>query len=399
MTTNPLYVAGLDAGGRYTRCVIGLVEDGRLRYLGHGQVHSAGWSRDRLSDPTALTVCIAAAVREAEKKAGVPVEGMVVGVGGAGVEGFDNTGRYEFSHPRPVGREQMKFALDKAANVRLEDDRCLLQICPQDFTVDGRAGCQNPNGSTCTRLEANVHVITAWKHEHTALVNSVHQAHYAVEETAYEPLAAAYAAILAEDRTRGVALVDIGCDSTDIVVYEGESLVLAKSLPISADHFTRDVAWVLKVSYDDAERIKREYGCAILGLTADNSLIEVPSPEGRGPREAPRRVLNEVLEARAEELFHFVKEALASVAMEQNLLEGVVLTGGGSLLTGMCDMAERVLNVPARLGLAIGMENWPEETNNAAWTVAAGLCMYSARLKLKREWKRKAPGLIGLVLR
>jgi cell division protein FtsA len=399
MADKPLYVAGLDAGGRYTRCVIGVVEEGRLRYLGHGAVDSAGWSRDRLSDPAALTGSISAAVREAEKKAGVSVEGMVVGVGGAGVEGFDNTGLYEFSHPRPVTREQMTYALDRAANVRLDDDRCLLQICPQDFTVDGRAGCQNPNGATCTRLEANVHVITAWKHEHTALVNAVHQAHYAVEETAYEPLAAAYAAILAEHRTRGVALVDIGRDSTDLVVYEGESLVLARSLPVSGDHFTRDVAWVLKVSYEDAERIKREYGCAILGLTADNSLIEVPSAEGRDPREAPRRLLNEVLEARAEELFYFLREALASVAMEQNLLEGVVLTGGGALLPGMCDMAERVLNVPARLGLAIGMENWPDETNNAAWTVAAGLCMYSARLKLKREWKRKAPGLIGLVLR
>jgi len=399
MTAKPLYVAGLDAGGRHTRCVIGLVEEGRLRYLGHGEVESAGWSRDRLSDPSALTLCIGAAVREAEKKAGVSVEGMVVGVGGAGVEGFDNSGAYEFNHPRQVSREHMSFALDRAANVRLDEDRCLLQICPQDFTVDGRAGCQNPAGATCKRLEANVHVITAWKHEHTMLVNAVHQAHYAVEETAYEPLAAAYAAILAEDRTRGVALVDIGCDSTDIVVYEGESLVLARSLPVSADHFTRDVAWVLKVSYEDAEKIKREYGCAILGLTADNSLIEVPSPEGRAPREAPRRVLNEVLEARAEELFQFLKEALAAVAMEQNLLEGVVLTGGGSLLVGMCDMAERVLNVPARLGLAIGMENWPDEANNAAWTAAAGLCMYSARLKLKREWKRKAPGLIGLVLR
>jgi cell division protein FtsA len=399
MSNKPLYVAGLDAGGRRTRCVIGVVEEGRLRYLGHGDVDSAGWSRDRLSDPALLTICIGAAVREAEKKAGVTVEGMVVGVGGEGVLGFDNSGAYEFNRPRPVTREQINFALERAASVRLDDDRCLLQICPQDFTVDGRAGCQNPNGATCTRLEANVHVITTWKHEHNALVNAVHQAHYAVEETAYEPMAAAYAAILAEDRTRGVALVDIGCDSTDMVVYEGESLVLAKSLPISADHFTRDVAWVLKVSYEDAERIKREYGCAILGLTADNSLIEVPSPEGRVPREAPRRVLNEILEARAEELFQFVKEALSSVGMEQNLLEGVVLTGGGALLTGICDMAERVLNVPARLGLAIGMENWPDETNNAAWTAAAGLCMYSARLKLKREWKRKAPGLIGLVLR
>jgi len=399
MASEPLLAAGLDAGGRSTRCVIGIVEDGRLRYLGHGSAPAAGWNRDRLADSNALTGSISVAVSEAEKKAGIPVEGMVVGVGGIGVEAFDNTGLYEFSHPRTVAQEHMSYAVERAANVRLEDDRCLLQVFPQDFTLDGRAGYRNPKGATCGRLEANVHIITAPRHEHTALVNAVHQAHYAVEETAYEPMAAAYAAILAEDRTRGVALVDIGCDSTDFVVYEGESLVLARSLPISGDHLTRDVAWVLKVPYEDAERIKREYGCAMVGLTADNSLIEVPSPEERGPRETSRKLLNEILEARSEELFDHFREALASVAMEQNLLEGVVLTGGGALLAGMCDLAEKVLNVPARLGLAVGIEDWPEEIDNAAWTVAAGLCMYSARLKLKREWKRKAPGLIGLVLR
>jgi len=399
MANEPLFAVGLDAGGRNTRCVIGVVEDGRLRYLGHGTAPAAGWNRDRLADGNALTSSISLAVSDAEKKAGVSVEGMVVGVGGAGVEGFDNTGLYEFSHPRAITAEQMSYAVERAANVRLEDDRCLLQVFPQDFTLDGRSGYRNPKGATCSRLEANVHVITAPRHEHTALVNAVHQAHYSVEETAYEPMAAAYAAILAEDRTRGVALMDIGCDSSDIVVYEGESLVLARSLAICGDHFTRDVAWVLKVAYEDAERIKREYGCAVVGLTADNSLIEVPSAEGREPRESSRKMLNEILEARAEELFCMFRDALASVGMEQNLLEGVVLTGGGALLSGMCDLAEKVLNVPARLGLAVGIEDWPEEIDNAGWTVAAGLCMYSARLKLKREWKRKAPGLIGLVLR
>ena len=105
------------------------------------------------------------------------------------------------------------------------------------------------------------------------------------------------------------------------------------------------------MQYDDAERLKIEYGCAILGLTSDNSYIEVPSQEGRQPREAPRKQLNEILEARAEELFIHVGSELVTIGMEQKLLEGVILAGGGALLNGMCDMAERVLNCPARNAL------------------------------------------------
>jgi cell division protein FtsA len=132
---------------------------------------------------------------------------------------------------------------------------------------------------------------------------------------------------------------------------------------------------------------------------ADNSLIEVPAPETRGPREARRRELNEVLEARAEELFLYVRNELHKVGMDQNLMEGVVLCGGGSLLNGMCDMAERVLNCPARNGLALGIQNWPEEIDTPSWTTAGGLSMYSARLKTRRDTRRKAPNLVSMVVR
>jgi cell division protein FtsA len=289
--------------------------------------------------------------------------------------------------------------VELASRVRLDDDRLLLQVLPQDFTLDGRAGYRHPKKATCARLEANVHVVTVSAIEHRAVVSAVHQAHLAVEETIFEPIAAAYSCIMQEDRTRGVALVDIGAQSTDMVVYDGESLLKAASLAISADHFTRDVAFGFNVNYEDAESLKREYGCAILGLTSDNSLIEVPSPEGRAPREATRRQLNEILEARAEELFLYVRNELAKVGMEQALLEGVVLTGGGALLNGMCDMAERVLNCQARNGLPVGIEEWPDSINSPTWASAAGLAMYSGKLKLQKEWKRKVPGIMGLVLR
>ena len=115
-----------------------------------------------------------------------------------------------------------------------------------------------------------------------------------------------------------------------------------------------------------------------------------------GARRDKRRQLNEILEAHAEELFHYVRAEIAPVDdIEQSLLEGDVLTGGGALLNGMCDMAERVLNCQTRNGLTIGIHNWPEELNNTAWTVAAGLSMYSSRLKLRRETRARRRELLN----
>ncbi len=390
---------GIDAGSAFTRCVILELEDGLLHYLGHGEVASAGWTRGRLIDHRAVHAGVRAALHQAESIAGVSIDALVAGIGGPAVDGSNSRGLYEFGRPRRVGQDEITFAIERGSRVRLEDDRILLHMLPQDFTLDGRAGYRHPIGSTCSRLEANIYLITASLREHDMMLAAVHEAHVAVEETVFEPLASSYACILPEERTRGVALVDIGQHSTGIVVYDGEAVLLAKSIAVSADHFTRDVAFGLKVAYEDAERLKIEYGCAMLGLTADNSLIEVPSPEGRAAREAPRRQLNEILEARAEELFTMIRHELAQVGMEQSLLEGIVLTGGGALLNGMCDMAERVLNCPARNGLVIGVDGWPEELAHTAWTAAGGLAMYSARLKSKGNNPRKAPGLVGLVLK
>ncbi len=389
---------GLDLGSTSTRVVICALEEDSLRFLGYGEAPVHAWNRSRLADQEALTQSIRFALHEAELRAQASPESAVIGIGGC-VSGVNSRGVYEFGRRREVEPDDLRYAVELAARVRLEEDRQVLQICPQDFTLDGRAGYRNPKGILCARLEANVHVVTVSMQDHQGLVSAVHQAHLAVDESVFEPIAAAYAAILPEDRARGVAVIDIGAQSTHLAVYDGDALLHAMSIPVGADHFTRDVSWLLKVNYEDAENLKREYGCAITGTVSDNSLVEIPSAEGRGMREAPRRQLNEILEARAEEIFERIYAEILRVGMEQSLLEGAVLTGGGSMLTGMCDMAERVLNCQARNGLATGIDGWPKDLDNAVWTTVAGLAMYSGRLKMKRDWKRAPTGLAGLALK
>ncbi len=394
-----MLAAGLDVGSAWTRFVICALDRGEFRYLTHAVCRSHGWSRGRITDQNAVSQSIEKVVREAERQAGVTIDEVTAGMGGSTIYGSNSRGVYEFGRSREVEPGDLRYASELASKVRFEDDRLLLQVYPQDFTVDGRSGYRNPRGAACSRLEANVHVVTVSAQEHQGLINAIHQAHLGVEDTIFEPMAGAYSSLFAEDRTRGVALIDIGAHSTDLIVFQGDSVVVASSLPVCGDHFTGDVAQGMCVPFEDAQNLKEEYGCALLGLTSDNVLIEVPSAQGRAPREARRQVLNDFLEARAEELFLYVRGELQRSGMEKALMEGVVLTGGGAMLLGMCDMAERVLNFQARNGLPVGIKGWPDELNNPQWAAAAGLAMYSARLKMRNDRRRKAPNILGFATR
>lgn len=389
---------GLDLGASSTRVVICALEGDTVKFLGHGEAPVEAWNRSRLADQGALTQSIRFALHEAEVRAQASPEAAVVGIGG-GVAGVNSRGLYEFGRRREIEPDDLRYAVELGARVRLDQDRLVLQICPQDFTLDGRAGYRNPKGILCARLEANIHVVTAPVQDHQGIVSAVHQAHLAVEESIFEGIAAAYAAVLPEDRARGVAVIDIGAQSTHVAVYEGDALLLATSLALGGDHFTRDLSWLLKVNYEDAESLKREYGCAQTGLVPEHSVLEIPSAEGRGMRETPRSQLNEILEARAEDLFERIYAEIQRVGMEQSLLEGAILTGGGALLAGMCDVAERVLNCQARNGLAAGIDKWPKELDTPVWSAAAGLAMYAGRLKLKRDWKKTSSALAAMISR
>jgi cell division protein FtsA len=399
MEGNPIYAVGLDAGSSRTRFAIGVLEHAGLRVIGFGQAESEGWVKGRIADQRAASESILRAVREAESLAQVTVESAVAGLGGPTVRGANSRAAIEVGRKREIEQRDTMRVIDHASRVQLHEDRMLLQACLQDFVVDDHPGHRDPRGMIASRIEANMHLITGSAQEHDCLVTAMNQAHLAAEETVHEGVAGCYAAILPEERREGIAYVNIGAHSTELAVYYGDSLQLATSVPICGDHFTKDVARGLCTTFEDAVRLKEEYGCAALGLTADNSLIEVPSPEDRGAREAPRRLLNQILEARAEELFRLVRRELARVGMDQALMGGVVLAGGGARLNGMCDMAERVLNCQARNALALGIRDWPEEIDDPVWTTAAGLMMYSAKLKARSEAQQKAVGFLGRMLR
>ncbi|MGA2740089.1 MAG: cell division protein FtsA [Bryobacteraceae bacterium] len=394
-TPNTFDAVGLDAGSAWTRCVICRLEDNCMRFLGYASAPSQGWLKGQIADQTAVSECMLAALREAEKNAQISVESAVVGMG-ATVRGANCRGLHDLGRVRTVEQRDVNRAVERARRVVLPDGAMVLQMFPQDFMVDGHPGHRDPRKMIAGQIEANVHLVMASQREHDCVVTAVNQAHLAVEETVCEALAACYAALLPEDRREGAAVLNIGAQSSELVVYYGDALQLAASVPISGDHFTRDVARGLCIGFEDAAILKHEFGCARADVTAENSFLEVASREDR---DVQRRTLNRILESRALDLFQMVQRELARVGMEGALMGGMFLCGGGARLEGLCEIAEDVLKCRVCNALPVGIQDWPDDLCDPAWTTAAGLAMYSAKLKSQREMQKQSYGLLGKILK
>src|SRR5690242_16590589 len=195
MAGKPVYGVGLDAGSRTTRMVITAIEQGRVRLLGFGAAEAQGWLKGRIADAKEVSESIRMALREAEGAAEVSVEGAVVGIGGKAVRGANTRGILDLGYVREIDQRDVNRVVNRATRVQLSEDRMVLQLFPQDFVVDDHPGHRDPRKMMASRLEVNVHLVTASSQQHSALIGAVNQAHLMVEETIFEGFAAAYAAV------------------------------------------------------------------------------------------------------------------------------------------------------------------------------------------------------------
>jgi len=231
-------------------------------------------------------------------------------------------------------------------------------------------------------------VISALAQAHNNVRAVVNRAGVVVEETVFDGFAASYAVLEEQEREMGVAVADMGAGSVDIVAYVDSELRLATSVPLGGDHFVNDVATVLRTPREEAQRLVEQYGCVPADQTPLNVMIEVPGLGDEPPREKPRRLLNEILEARAEEMFEMIADPLSRAGLEGRLFAGVVLTGGLAALAGCCDVAEHLFNSNVRIGLPPRLEDLPDELDHPGWATAMGLVLYAQRLRLHRQRKR-----------
>ena len=375
----------VDVGSAKTCVIVAEVNDYALRYRGHSICDSRGMRKGVIADLDKAVACIKRAVEEAEDVAQAPVEHALVGVAGAHIRGVNSHGGISLGvRSREISREDVRQAVEKARTIAMPEDREPLHLLPQEFIVDGQGGVHDPAGLMARKLEARVHVVTAGTTATQNVVTAANRAGVHVDDTVFEPLACADSVLQSDERELGVCLVDIGAGSTDVIVYFEGVVIHTGAIPIGGDHFTNDVAVGFRTPISDAENIKKMFGCAIVTRIPEANEIEVPTVGERPSRMMPQRMLGEVLEPRARELMELLRDHLRQAGVYELLGAGLVLTGGGSRLSGLLEVADDILRRPVRQGYPVPIAKLPSNLLEPEFATAIGMVLYGHRARQVR---------------
>ncbi len=382
MAQKERYIVGLDIGSAKTCALMGELDEDGIKFVAIGATESKGLRKGLIVNLDATVSSIRRAVEEAESAAGVPVESAILGVAGSHVKGVNSRGGITLGQrARDVQREDIRRAVDAARAITLPEDREVLHVLPQEFVLDAQDHIREPMGMVGQRLEVNVHIVTSAISASQNLVTAANKAGVIVADTVLEPLAAAEACLLQDERDLGCALLDIGGGSTDIVVFAGGVVRHAAAVPIGGDHFTNDLAVGLRTPVPEAERVKREQACAFRDLLGEDHPIEIASVGDRPPRTVFARMLCDIVEPRAQEMLTLVRDELKRAGLDSQIPAGLVLTGGGAKLKGLVELAEQMFSLPVRIGVPRGLPGLPDEFAQPEYSTSVGLLLYGARAR------------------
>ena len=393
------FLTAIDVGSAKTCVLVVEITDNGLRYRGHGLADSRGSRKGIIVDLEKAVASIQKAVEKAEDSAGFAVERAVLGVAGSHVRGINTHGGLVFSRSREIGRDEIRQAVEKARNIQLPPDREVLHLLPQEFILDDQSGVHDPLGMIATRLEVRVHMISAATSAVQNVVTAVNRAGVHVDDTVYEPLACADSVLRSDERELGICLADIGAGSSGVIVIQEGAVAHSAVLPIGGDHFTSDLSVGLCTPIVEAERIKKNFGHAIVTLIPEGNEVEVPSVGDRPSRLVSQRMVAEILEPRARELFEMLRENLRHAGMLEVCAAGVVFSGGASRLPGIMDIADSVLRKPIRMAWPVPIAKMPSALAEPEFATVLGMVAYGHRARSARgaqdeRWSSKLKAML-----
>jgi cell division protein FtsA len=392
--TEDKYIVALDIGTSKVCVLVGEVNDrGQLEIIGKGTSPMKGTRRGNIINLDQAIDAVKKAVDEAEVMAGLQIESVFVGVAGDHIRSVNSRGVVSIAgRQREISREDIDRVIEASKSINVPGELEILHVIPREFVVDGQDGIHDPLGMTAARLEANVHIVTGARTHNQNVLTAVNKAGIAVDELVLEQLAAAEAVLTQDEREMGVLLMDIGAGTTDYAVFLEGNVVHTNVLPVGAGHFTSDISVVLRTPMEDAERIKKRYGCALSSLVTEDDPIEVPTVGGRAPKILSKHELTGILEPRAAEIAKLVHRDLEKAGLEKEIRSGVVLVGGGAEMDGMVEIVEQIFDQQARKGMPRGLGGLADTVAGPEWAAPAGLLLWGFRERA-RVRRRPRKGL------
>jgi cell division protein FtsA len=387
---NEIQAVGLDIGTSKVRCVIGEpAADGKMNIVGIGEAESKGLRRGVVTSTESVAEAIRKAVGEAERVSGLDIENASVNLSGEHLRGENNNGVVAVAGPeKEIPDDDIERAIDSASAMPLTPGWEIVSRLPQEFIVDGQDGITEPIGMNGARLEALVHVVSSPSAARQNLVKAVKRAGLDVEQLILEPLAAAESVLTDDDKEYGCALVNMGAEITSLMIFGRGAVQQMAVFPFGSMLFTKDIATGLRVSIPEADKIKHNWGNVASFLIDDDEREEIIEivPFGRSEtRELSKEILCDIMQPRAVELMQHIAGKVNSARSQ--ISGGVFLTGGGSMVRGLPEIAEQVFDAPTRVG-------FPDESNfgglageiqSPQWATACGLSLASMRAQMRGD--------------
>jgi len=392
------HIVGLDVGSTKVCTLIAAVGESGLELIGIGIAESKGLKKGAVVNIEATVESIKKSVAEAEAMACCEVETVYVGLAGPHIKSFNSRGVTSIpTRTREINSDDVRRVIETARAVALSPDREIIHILPQEFTVDDQYGIGDPLGMVGTRLEVNVHIVTSSTTAAQNIITAVNRSGLLVGDTVLEPIAIAEAILSEDEKELGSVLVDIGGGKTNVAIYHHGAVRHTAVVPLGGELFTNDIAVGLRTTIPEAERLKREQGCAVSSMVQTDDVFEVAGMGSRQPRTIAQTVLTDIIQPRAEEIVHLVRNEIRNAGYERQAGAGVVFTGGGAMLRGFVELTEGILDLPVRIGtwgsgsqtpcpLGNGLDMGARDLNPAEFATVTGLVFYGDRRRKTHDF-------------
>lgn len=388
-------ICAIDVGSSKIATLIASVdESGKINLIGVANTVSKGVRKNQVVDIEEAVEAITESVESAERMAGYSISQAFVSVGGPQIESVNSHAVVAVSEPEgEIKQGDVLRVNDAAKAVPLPASREILHVIPRTFTVDGQEGIKDPVGMTGVRLETQTHIITGSSTSMRNLVKCIQEVGIDVSELIFTGIASSFSSLTDTEKELGVVLVDIGGETTDVVIFIDGSISYSSVIPIGARHTTSDLAVGLRVSLESAEKIKLFLGLKekspALAEEAEKSNSEGAKKKDEGILElkglgieedvgkiSKKAVVDGIIRPRLQEIFKYVGKEIKKSGFGTQVPSGLVICGGGALTVGCLDQAKYVLGLPARIGKTEDLSGLIEEIDSPSFATATGLILY-----------------------
>jgi len=383
-------ITGLDIGSNKIRIAVGQclsdeTNPDRIHLIGAIEVDSDGIVKGVVKDMEDAVASVSKVLEQAERITGVPINSAWVGIAGSHIKVVESKGVVGVSKPDGEIREDdVDRVIEASRTVATPSNYEILHVIPKSFSVDGTSNVKDPVGMAGIRLEVDTMIVEGLSSQINNLTKCVYRTGLDIEDLVFSVLATAEAVLSSRQKELGACVLNIGSSTTNMIVFEEGDVIHTAVLPLGSDHITSDLVYGLRTQFDVAERVKLEHGTTIPKDINKKEEIDLGELGAQEEEWVSRKYIAEIIEARTEEIFEKADDELKKIERSGMLPAGIILTGGGSKLEGMIEVAKSKMKLPASIGRPIGVSGVVDRTHDVSFSTAIGLVMWGSEVQTEK---------------